>query len=136
MTCLMVPCVVLAVAVSAGPPDAGKPIRNYAAWTDTAGNPISCHDGGITRVGDTFYWYGTSYTGNPKGLDQIGARQQLGFNCYSSKNLVDWSYEGVCTAFPKEGWLAKGSSHRPNVLYNDKTGTAKMQHVEQWDPWK
>ena len=51
---------------------------------------------------------------------------QQGFNCYSSKNLVDWKYEGVCTAFPKEGWLAKGTSHRPNVLYNDKTGKYVM----------
>jgi hypothetical protein len=41
-----------------------KPIRNHTTWTDTAGNPISGHDGGITRVGDTFYWYGTSYQGN------------------------------------------------------------------------
>ena len=57
-----------AVAISAGSSFTDKPIRNYATWTDTAGNPISCHDGGITRVGDTFYWYGTSYKGNPKGL--------------------------------------------------------------------
>ena len=54
--------------IPASPAGAAKPIRNYTAWTDTAGNPISCHDGGITRVGDTFYWYGTSYKGNPKGL--------------------------------------------------------------------
>jgi hypothetical protein len=47
---------------------------------------------------------------------------QQGFTCYSSKNLVDWKYEGVCFTFPKEGWLATGTSHRPNVLYCDKTG--------------
>ena len=122
MTRLMVPCATLAIAMIADLCGAGEPIRNYSAWTDTAGNPISCHDGGITRVGDTFYWYGTSYKGNPKGLDgRKSAHLQQGFNCYSSKNLVDWKYEGVCLAFPKEGWLAKGNSHRPNVLYNDKT---------------
>ncbi len=85
MTCSMFPWIVLAATVSTGPSCAEKPIHNYSAWTDTAGNPISCHDGGITRMGDTFYWYGTSYKGNPKGLDgHKNAHLQQGFNCYSS----------------------------------------------------
>jgi hypothetical protein len=114
---------ILAVAIASYPAVAGEPIRNHAAWTDTAGNPISCHDGGITRVGDTFYWYGTSYKGNPTGIwGRRGAHLQQGFNCYSSKNLVDWKYEGLCLQFPKDGWLAQGTSHRPNVLACDKTG--------------
>ncbi len=46
-----------------GDAPAGKPIRNDTAWRDAAGRPISCHDGGISRFGDTFYWYGTSYRG-------------------------------------------------------------------------
>jgi hypothetical protein len=84
-----------------------KLIRNDTTWLDTGGNPISCHDGGITRVGDTYYWYGTSYKGNPTGLwGRKGAPLQQGFNCYSSKDLVDWKYEGVCFEFPKDGWLA------------------------------
>jgi hypothetical protein len=45
-----------------------KSIRHYSAWTNTTGTPISCHDGGITRVGDTIYWYGTSDKGNPTGI--------------------------------------------------------------------
>jgi hypothetical protein len=100
----------------------GKPIRNFTVWTDTAGKPISAHDGGITLVGDTFYWYGTSYRGNPEGLcGREGVSLRNGFNCYSSTNLVDWKYEGVCLASPKDGWLAKGTSHRPNVLRCPKT---------------
>ena len=127
MTCLTIPWIALAVIISAGPSGADKPIRNYSAWTDTAGNPISCHDGGITRVSDTFYWYGTSYKGNPKGLyGRKAAHLQNGFNCYSSKNLVAWKYEGVCLKFPKDGWLSKGTSHRPNVLRNGKSGKYVM----------
>jgi hypothetical protein len=68
MTCLTSHWIALAIVVSADLANASKPIRNYTSWTDTAGNPISCHDGGITRVGETSYWYGTSYKGNPKGL--------------------------------------------------------------------
>jgi hypothetical protein len=64
---------------------ADKPIRNDAAWTDTDGNPISCHDGGISRFGDTFYWYGTSYKGNPSGLwGRKAAHLQNGFNTRAS----------------------------------------------------
>ena len=101
---------------------AGKPICNDTVWTDTAGNRISCHDGGISRFGDTFYWYGTSYQGNPKGLfGRKAASLQKAFHCYRSKNLVDWKFEGACFEFPKNGWLAQGTSHRPNVLFNDKT---------------
>ncbi|MGA2259406.1 MAG: hypothetical protein ABSG53_32425 [Thermoguttaceae bacterium] len=74
MTCLMIPWVVLAVAISADPSFADKPIRNYSAWTDTAGNPISCHDGGITRVGDAFDRYGTCDKGNPTSF---GKQQQV-----------------------------------------------------------
>ncbi len=92
---------ILATLFAAHLASADKPIRNDTAWTDTTGKPISCHDGGITRVGGTFYWYGTSYAGNPAGIwGRKGAHLQRGFNCYSSKNLVDWKYEGVCLQFP------------------------------------
>jgi len=118
-----VPLVMALMFIAAHARSDEKLIRNHSAWNDTAGNPVSCHDGGITRVGDTFYWYGTSYKGNPTGIwGRKGAHLQQGFNCYSSKNLVDWKYEGVCLQFPKQGWLAQGTSHRPNVLACDKTG--------------
>jgi hypothetical protein len=106
----------------AAPLPAGKPIRNHADWVDVEGKPISCHDGGMARVGDTFYWYGTSYEGNPRGLwGRRGAHLQRGFNVYSSRNLVDWKYEGVCLEFPRDGRFGLGTSHRPNVLHNRRT---------------
>ncbi len=99
-----------------------KMIENNTDWKDTSGNPISCHEGGMTRFGDTFYWYGTSYKGNPKGIfGRPGAKLKNGFNVYSLANLVDWKYEGVCLNFPETtGWLTGGTCHRPNVLYNEK----------------
>ena len=106
---------------------AAKPIRNQAEWTDTDGEPISCHDGGMLRVGDTFYWYGTSYRGNPKGLwGRKAARLQNGFNVYSSRNLTDWKCEGVGLKFPDDSWLKLGTSHRPNVLHNERTNKYVM----------
>jgi hypothetical protein len=114
VTRLTISIAAVAVVMVADFCGAGEPIRNHATWTDTAGNPISCHDGGITRVGDTFYWYGTSYKGNPTGIwGRKGAPLQQGFNCYSSKNLVDWKHEGVCFAFPRRsGWLREPRTGR------------------------
>jgi hypothetical protein len=109
------------------PANVEEPIQNYAAWTDSEGNPISCHDGGIARFGGRFYWYGTSYKGNPEGLwGQKGAHLQNGFNVYSSENLVEWRYEGVALKLSGNDWLSMGTSHRPNVLHNTKTGKYVM----------
>ena len=97
-------------------------ITNGTDWRDTRGRPISCHDGCILRVGDEFYWYGTSYRGNPRGLwGRPGAKLQNDFNVYRSRDLVSWEYAGVCFSFPKHSWLSEGTSHRPNVLYNEGT---------------
>lgn len=99
-------------------------IKNGTTWEDTAGNPISCHEGGMSRFGDTFYWYGTSYTGNPKGeygVAQQSKGLQRGINVYSSKDLVNWKYEGVCVDYTQPGNAIRGSGHRPSVIYNEKT---------------
>jgi len=78
----------------------------------------------MSRFGDTFYWYGTSYAGNPQGI--WGKRQQSlglqrGLNVYSSKDLVNWKYEGVCLDYKAPGNTVRGSGHRPGVIFNDKT---------------
>jgi len=97
-------------------------IVNLSTWNDTAGKPILAHDGGVSRFGDTFYWYGTSYEGNPTG--QYGmARPRLwnGVLVYSSPNLVDWKAEGVALPRPEKGWGNLGTSGRPHVIYNATT---------------
>jgi len=103
---------------------AGDMIENGVDWKDTAGNPISCHEGGMSRFGDTFYWYGTSYAGNPTGI--YGKKQQTsglqrGLNVYSSMDLVHWKYEGVCLDYRAPGNTIRGSGHRPGVIYNERT---------------
>lgn len=100
-----------------------KLIRNHTEWRDTAGNPIDCHEGGILRVGDTYYWYGRIYHGNDRGIYGTGgAPFRCGLNCYSSTNLVDWTFEGNILSYPDSGWLTEGTWHRPRVLFNEKTG--------------
>ena len=99
-------------------------IENGTDWKDTDGNPISCHEGAMSRFGDTFYWYGTSYVGNPGGAygkNQQSKGLQQGLNVYSSRDLVHWKYEGVCLDYKASGNTIRGSGHRPNVIYNDLT---------------
>ena len=97
-------------------------IKNHTSWTDTQGNLIQAHDGGISRFGDTFYWYGTSYAGNPTGKIGIMApRLWNGVLVYNSKNLVDWTYQGLAVKRPDKGWGNLGTSGRPHVIYNEKT---------------
>ena len=104
-------------------------IRNGTDWTDTEGRPISAHDGGMLRVGDTFYWYGTSYAGNPQGNFGIRAGEVWnGVQVYSSKDLVGWKFEGVGLPRPKRGWLTTGTCGRPHVLYNAKTRKYVLWH--------
>ena len=106
-----------------GAPDRNESfIENHTTWYDTDGKPIRAHDGHLARFGDRFYWYGTSYEGNPTG--QYGmARPRLwnGVQVYSSDNLVTWKNEGVALARPEKGWGNLGTCGRPHVLYNEKT---------------
>jgi len=97
-------------------------IRNHTTWLDTSGNLIDCHEGSILRVGNTFYWYGRIYHGNDNGIyGKSGAQFRCGLNCYSSTDLVSWTYRGVILSYPASGWVTEGTWHRPRVLYNDQT---------------
>jgi hypothetical protein len=106
-------------------------IRNGTDWLDTQGRPIVAHDGGITRVGDAYYWYGTSYEGNPTGKFGLLA-PFAGFNVYRSSDLVHWEYRGQALSRPPRGWLTVCSSHRAHVLFNE--GTGKFVLWFTWHP--
>ena len=80
-------------------------IRNGTDWVDDRGAPICAHDGSITQFGSRYYWYGNSYAGNPKGQYGIVAGEIWnGVQCYSSADLVDWTFEGVVLPRSAEGW--------------------------------
>jgi len=64
---------------------AGNMIQPGSVWPDDRAQHIQAHGGGITRIGDTFYWYGEDRSpDNPDDLRCV--------SCYSSTNLVDWSF--------------------------------------------
>jgi hypothetical protein len=118
---LILLAVITTLLISSRPAGAGT-IRNHTVWKDTDNKPIDCHEGGILRVGDTFYWYGRVYAGNPDGTyGAAGAKFRGGICCYCSKDLVNWKNLGVVLPYPASGWVSQGTWHRPRVLFNATT---------------
>jgi hypothetical protein len=40
------------------PSPAADVIRPGAVWLDDRGQQINAHGGGVTKLGDTYYWFG------------------------------------------------------------------------------
>lgn len=118
------------------------PMPNGEVWKDTEGNTINAHGGGMLQYNDTYYWFGEI----KKGKTWLVPDQQWedyrvpagGVNCYSSKDLINWKYEGI--ALPS---LTGNAAHdldtskvieRPKVIYNAKTKKFVMwMHVDAND---
>lgn len=113
-----------------------------AEWKDTDGNPINAHGGGILYHDGTYYWYGEYKSGItilPDGATWECYRTDVtGVSCYSSKDLLNWKFEGVVLPSVKDD-----STHdlhtskvleRPKVVYNAKTGKFVMwMHIDSAD---
>lgn len=70
------------------------------------------------------------------GEDKTDGAFFLNVNCYSSKNLVEWTYEGALLSRNEEdGDLGPNRIvERPKVLYNDKTAKYVMYfHADDKD---
>lgn len=97
-----------------------KEIRPGEVWLDTEGNRIQAHGGSIIYVDDTYYLYG-------ENKDKTYADSQYwynGINCYSSKDLMNWSYEGQILEAEEDPLSPLHHSKkcdRPHILYNKKT---------------
>jgi beta-galactosidase len=97
----------------------------FVEWKDNRGELINAHDGGIIYVGGKYYWYGLAL--RPLGRDTAesnGAATTIGINLYSSKNLNNWTYEGVIlpTSTEKNNPLhSPMRMERPKIIYNPKT---------------
>ncbi len=107
--------VILALAAAAAAVGAGAAIvRPGEIWPDNRGKHIQAHGGGIIKLQDTWYWFGED---RGQGLDPD--RRFVG--CYSSKDLVHWTFRREIS-FPDPEDLGKGwVLERPKVFYNAKT---------------
>ena len=99
-------------------------------WLDTNNEKINAHGGGILYHEGIYYWYGecksdsTYWNPNVPGWECYRT-EAGGVNCYSSKDLLNWKYEGL--VLQPEMSDTQSDLHpskvleRPKVIYNDKT---------------
>lgn len=98
-------------------------------WLDNNGAHINAHGGGILCQNGIYYWFGEHR------MDTTKVSTQVGVTCYSSKDLVNWKYEGVALSMLPERSFSDiekgGVIERPKVIYNKKTDKCVMWfHVE------
>ncbi len=103
-------------------------VRPGSAWFDTEGNRIQAHGGGIiydekTR---TYYWYGED-----KGADNISTGAEtgtpaIGISCYSSKDLYNWTNEGVVLPVFDNPQIADGTGTEETPLYLSRYNTEEF----------
>jgi hypothetical protein len=113
-----------------------------AVWRDTGGQPINAHAAGILYYNGIYYWYGEIKQGDtwrvPGSTWECYRVNAGGVSCYSSKDLLQWKFEGV--ALSPETSDSTADLHiskvieRPKVIYNRKTGKFVMwMHIDSQD---
>ncbi len=89
-------------------------------WPDNNGVHINAHGGGILFFEGKYYWYGEHKIEGRKGNQAL-----VGVHCYSSKDLYNWTDEGIAMSVsedPNSPITAGCVIERPKVIYNKKTG--------------
>ncbi|KAK3904488.1 glycosyl hydrolase [Staphylotrichum tortipilum] len=82
-------------------------------WTTSNGEPLQAHGAGFIQVDGTYYMIGE---------DKSGGSSFENVNCYSSRDLVQWTYVGALLSRTSSGDLGPNRVvERPKVIYNDKT---------------
>ncbi|XXH01330.1 hypothetical protein Hte_007688 [Hypoxylon texense] len=85
-----------------------------ATWTTSNNEHLQAHGGGLIKVGSLYYLVGEDKTGG-------SAFQNV--NCYSSPDLVQWTYVGALLTRGSSGDLGPNRVvERPKVLFNEATG--------------
>ena len=118
-------------------------IKSGTIWTDSNGKMINAHGAGILYHEGTYYMYG-EYKGdstywNPKVPKwECYRTAACGISCYSSKDLLNWKFEGVVLPPNTQDTLSdlhpSKVLERPKVLYNKKTKKFVMwMHVDSHD---
>lgn len=138
-TLLLGTCAVIPQQASA---QKNKCITQYALWLDKDGKAINAHGGGILYHKGRYYWYGEFKKGRtflPEWATWECYRTDVtGVSCYSSKDLLNWKFEGIVLPSvkddPNHDLHTSKVLERPKVIYNQKTKKFVMwMHVESAD---
>lgn len=135
---LILLCAAVPATASAAAPD----FVQYEQWLDTEGNPINAHGGGMLYHNGRYYWYGEYKKGEtvlPEWATWECYRTDVtGVSCYSSPDMVNWTFEGVVLKaepdIPGSDLHPSRVIERPKVVYNPRTGKFVMWvHAESAD---
>ncbi|MDD3323035.1 MAG: family 43 glycosylhydrolase [Paludibacter sp.] len=84
-------------------------IINGVDHTDTQGNVINAHGGGLLKVGNYYYLIGEN------------RHNDVLVSCYRSADLINWEFRGDLLTRQSHPKLDKANIERPKVIYNEKT---------------
>ena len=105
---------VLATAFGAVPAQASpETVDNATQFTDTSGNPLHAHGGGVVKVGQYYYWFGENRNAD-NTFRYVSA--------YRSTDLVHWEFRNHVLTEASHPELAVANIERPKVMYNQATG--------------
>jgi autotransporter-associated beta strand protein len=109
-------------------------ITNDAFYLTTTGTPIYTQGGGISKFGNTYYWYGVQYAGmatyyaSPTAANASANTKFVAINCYSSPDMVHWTFQNKVISTSTAnfttgvGWIGRMGS----VVYNSTTNQYVM----------
>ena len=116
---------------------------NGEIWKDTDGNEIQAHGGCIIEHEGVYYWYGehkggktyTTYLVTGAAVNRVDV---IGISCYSSRDLLNWKYEGLALEADKDNPNSFNHTsrvlERPKVIYNEKNRNFVMwMHADRED---
>ncbi|MDQ0948787.1 hypothetical protein QFZ24_002710 [Streptomyces phaeochromogenes] len=116
---LLALCLALAGALAtAGPAQAApQTVTNGTQFTDTSGNPLHAHGGGVIKVGSYYYWFGENRNSD-NTFRYVDA--------YRSTDLKNWEFRNHVLTEASDPELATANIERPKVMYNASTGKFVM----------
>jgi len=118
---MLVSMLIITVGPSFAGPHAAGPVNVVqpgAVWLDNRFKEIQAHGGSIIRLRDLYFWFGEDRSPGPFSAKRFVA-------CYSSKDLVHWTFRNRVLALSDREHLGNGwVLERPKVFYN--RGTRKF----------
>ncbi|KAF2843001.1 carbohydrate-binding module family 35 protein [Patellaria atrata CBS 101060] len=114
------------LALLAATATASLQIVSGATWTASNGKHVQAHGAGIIKVDNTWYMIGE---------DKTEGSAFHNINCYSSTNLIEWTYVGALLSRQGSGDLGPSRVvERPKVIYNSNTKQYVMwMHIDSSD---
>ncbi|MER6081232.1 RICIN domain-containing protein [Streptomyces sp. NPDC001833] len=109
---------VIGALAAAGPAAAAsQTVTNGTQFTDTSGNVVHAHGGGVIKVGSYYYWFGE---------DRNSDNTFKSVDAYRSTDLKTWEFRNHVLTQSSASELGTAYIERPKVIYNASTGKFVM----------